>query len=132
MLNELDEPIDFDYVSVIKNANRRMARLETSATEKRYVNIPGTAYIKGNIAYLCSTDPSDFVGMAKPIKIHHHTGPTPMEHLVEDIYHLSYMNIHTDRRMRLPVTINYADKSSTFFNKGMMPENPVLKGIASV
>lgn len=132
VLNELDEPIDFDYVSVIKNANRRMARLETSATEKRYVNIPGTAYIKGNIAYLCSTDPSDFVGMAKPIKIHHHTGPTPMEHLVEDIYHLSYMNIHTDRRVRLPVTINYADKSSTFFNKGMMPENPVLKGIASV
>lgn len=41
--------------------------------------------------------------------------------IVEDIYNLSFMTVHSTNKMRLPVTTGYADKCSTFSNKGYLP-----------
>lgn len=74
----------------------------------------GVALLKGDTAYLCATDPADFLGMAQPVRIQQRTGTLKMEEIVEDIFKLSYMNVHAINKSRLPVTVNYADKSSTF------------------
>ncbi|WP_425263911.1 hypothetical protein [Thermoflavimicrobium dichotomicum] len=44
-----------------------------------------------------------------------------MDQIIEDIYRLTYMNVHSINKSRLPSTINYADKSSTFFSRGLLP-----------
>ncbi|MBA4602040.1 Piwi domain-containing protein [Thermoactinomyces mirandus] len=112
--------VSFDYVSIVKECGRRMAYFDE--IKYKMNNIPGTAYIdsKNQKAYLCLTDPIRKIGMAKPLKIIKHTGKLTLEQIAEDVYHLSFMNIHTDRKVRLPVTTNYADKSSTFFNRGYL------------
>jgi argonaute-like protein implicated in RNA metabolism and viral defense len=115
---------------VIKECGRRMAYFDD--IKKKYVNVPGIAYLDDNAqkVYLCSTDPYEKVGMSKPIKIEKKIGEMTLEQIVEDIYHLSFMNIHTDRKVHLPVTTNYADKSSTFFSRGYLSSQK--KGIGFV
>lgn len=124
------QSIAFDYISVIKECGRRMAYFDD--IKKKYVNVPGIAYLDDNAqkAYLCSTNPYEKVGMSKPIKIVKKIGEMTLEQIVEDIYHLSFMNIDTDRKVRLPVTTNYADKSSTFFSRGYLSSQK--KGIGFV
>ncbi|MCT4604900.1 MAG: hypothetical protein N4A64_02180 [Marinisporobacter sp.] len=78
------------------------------------------SYIKENTAYLCSTNPRDHIGMAQPIKIVHRYGEKDIKDIVEDIYNLSFMHIGSLIKTRLPVTIHYADLSSTFSSRGWM------------
>lgn len=120
-LNRIAEShgIKFDYISLVKKAGRRMAMREEK--QGAWKNPMGVALLKGDTAYLCATDPADFLGMAQPVRIQQRTGTLKMEEIVEDIFKLSYMNVHAINKSRLPVTVNYADKSSTFFNRGMLP-----------
>ena len=113
--------IPFDYVSIAKTFNRRMAIYEYE--KNRWENPEGIAFLRQeeNLAYLCSTNPHSNMGMAQPIRIWNRTGNMDLKFIVEDIYHLSYMNIHATNKSRLPVTTNYADKSSMFYRRGMLP-----------
>lgn len=111
------EKIQFDYVSIRKKSNRRMANL---SNQRKFYTVEGIYYVKNNIAYLCATQPADTIGMANPLKIVKWHGVRSMKEIVQDIYSLSYMNVHAMNRSRLPVTINYADKSSTFFSRNML------------
>jgi hypothetical protein len=133
-LKEILAPLDisFDYVSVIKSANRRMAVKDSKTNE--WITKRGLAFIneQKKIAYLCSTDSNQRVGMAQPIKIVLSHGSTPLKKIVQDIYHLSYMNIHCTNKSRLPVTTNYADKSATFFNRSMLTSNKKTKSLGFV
>lgn len=70
--------------------------------------------------------------MIQTIKVEKMIGPQSMENIVKDIFSLSFMNIHALNKPRLPVTINYTDKSSTFFNRGMLPLNGNPKSLLFV
>lgn len=109
--------IDFDYVSVIKDANRRMATYE----EKKWETEIGLAYTKQNVAFLTATNPFDSIGMAKPIKITKLYGILELKDMVKDVFYLSYMHVGALNKARLPITIHYADLSSTYYNRGLIP-----------
>jgi hypothetical protein len=111
--------ITFDYVAIKKNVNRRMASFNT--VQKKWETIQGMAYIKGIEAYMCTTNPRAAVGMADPIKIEHLYGNQQLEEILKEIYALSFMHIGALNKSRLPITTHYADKSSTFYNRGMLP-----------
>jgi argonaute-like protein implicated in RNA metabolism and viral defense len=112
------EQVPYDYLCVVKNSGRRMACF---GEDECWKTIQGAAYIKEKRAYLCSTESKDSVGMAQPLKLERETETLPMEQLVSDVYHLSFMHIGALNKTRLPVTTHYADKSSTLANKGMLP-----------
>lgn len=114
-----EEGISFDYVAVKKNHNRRMIIED----HQRYVTRDGLLYLRKNEAYLCSTNPSAKMGMARPIKVEKSYGSTPMKKIVQDIYCLTYMNTHALNRFRHPATIFGADGISKFKNRGWLPSS---------
>jgi argonaute-like protein implicated in RNA metabolism and viral defense len=89
-------------------------------SNKKWVTKQGVYYSKRNTAYLCATDPKEVVGMAQPIKIVQKTNGLSIHEIVSDIYKLSFMHIHSMLKTRLPITIHYADLSSTFHNRGLI------------
>jgi len=97
-----------------------MARWEPK--KQRWENADGIAYVQNNLGFLCSTSPKDHIGMAQTIKVKKWCGSQSLKNIMEDIYALSFMNIHALNKSRLPVTINYADKSASFYNRGMLPQ----------
>lgn len=124
--------IKFDYVEVTKNVARRIARTDMSAlkylpdgnVDMKSLKLKtelGACYIKGDIAYIITTDPRESVGMAQPIRINKVYGYSSIEDIVRDVYDLSYMHIGSINKCRLPVTTYYADLSSTYGNRGLMP-----------
>ncbi|MBH8609119.1 Piwi domain-containing protein [Thermoactinomyces sp. CICC 10521] len=123
VIRELLEPlqIKFDYVSIEKTLNRRMAYKIQGKPE--WLNPVGFAYVKDGerLAYLCTTNPSEFVGMAQPFRMIQWTDSLKFDLIIEDVYRLTFMNIHSINKSRLPSTINYADKSASFFARGMLP-----------
>lgn len=122
-----DLKINFDYIEIIKDPRRRMASFDT--IKNKWATNQGSSFIKGNMAYLCSTNPSSRVGMAQPIKINQVAGSLPMEAVISDIYHLSFMHIGSVIKSRLPVTTHYADLSSTYYNRGWIPQRMDGKAI---
>ncbi|WP_244151220.1 hypothetical protein [Parageobacillus thermantarcticus] len=58
--------------------------------------------------------------MAQPIKIVKKTNGLSIHEIVSDIYKLSFMHIHSMLKTRLPITIHYADLSSTFHNRELI------------
>ncbi len=118
--------ISFDYVSVIKRNNRRMATITDNG---QWETKMGTAYVKGNMAYLCATDPRDNVGMAVPLKIVQQTQELTIQQILSDIYHLSFMHIGALNKSRLPITTHYADLCSTQYNRGYMPKDHNSKAL---
>lgn len=109
--------IDFDYISIIKNANRRMCVIESEGWKTEI----GLVYMKEKNAFLTATNPHSSVGMAKPIKITQLHGTLNFKDVIQDIYSLSYMHIGALNKSRLPITIHYADLSSTYYNRGLIP-----------
>ena len=85
--------IKFDFVEVLKNNNRRMAVYEGD----KWITQQGLSYLstKERKGYLCSTEPREFVGMAKPIKVIQRTEMLSFEQIMSDIYLLSFMHIHS-------------------------------------
>ncbi|QST02141.1 hypothetical protein IMZ31_22070 (plasmid) [Pontibacillus sp. ALD_SL1] len=117
--------IAFDYVSVVKNPRRRMAVYEGN----QWKTEQGRVYTKEDHAYMCLTNPTAVVGMAKPIRVTQKHASLPFQDILQDIHDLSYMHIASLRKARLPVTVNYADKASTFFNRGYLPNTPMGKSL---
>lgn len=61
--------------------------------------------------------------MAKPIRITKVYGEQSIDSIVLDVYKLSFMHIGSVLKARLPVTTYYADLSSTFGNRELIPSN---------
>lgn len=113
--------VKFDYIEITKDVRRRMAVY--SKKEECYRTEIGCVYQKDNIAYITTTEPRDFMGMAQPLRICHVYGSTDIKDIVQDIFHLTYMNIASVIKVRLPITTYFADLSSTYGSKGFMPES---------
>ncbi|MBB5354797.1 hypothetical protein HNR43_000756 [Anoxybacillus mongoliensis] len=108
--------IPFDFVEIIKRPRRRMAVY----TNGRWFTVQGLCYAKERMAYLCATDPRESVGMAQAVKIVQKTQCLSIRDIVSDAYKLSFMHIHSMLKTRLPITVHYADLSSTFHNRGLI------------
>jgi len=123
VIRELLDPLNirFDYVSVRKNINRRMAH--RAAKEERWMNATGYTYVKDaeRTAFLCTTAPSAAIGMARPFRVTQLTDCLTFDQILNDVYKLTFMNFHAINPSRLPSTINYADKTASFFAHGMLP-----------
>lgn len=113
--------IKFEYVEITKNINRRMANFDCN--NKLWQTQMGTYYSKDNLAYMVTTNPYAKIGMAKPIRIKRVHGEQPIDKIVEDVYKLSFMHIGSMLKSRLPVTTHYADLSSTYGNRELIPSN---------
>ena len=123
--------IKFDYVEVTKNINRRMAMLEKSdenynhrdKENKKWITEIGMCLKKENEAYLITTNPSENMGMARPLRIKKVYGNQNMDDIVKDIYKLSFMHIGSIMKSRLPITTHYADLSSIYSHRELMPKS---------
>ena len=113
--------IKFEYVEITKNVNRRIATFKTS--DRLWETEMGSYYTKENFAYIVTTNPYEKIGMAKPLRIKRVHGEQTMDKIVEDVYKLSFMHIGSILKSRLPVTTHYADLSSTYGNRELMPNN---------
>ncbi len=111
--------ITFDYIEILKNANRRMA-IYDKYDKNIWVTEQSLYYKKDNMGYLCSTSPKEFIGMARVIKVVQKTNCLDFNQIMSDIYKLSFMHIHSMLKTRLPITTHYADLSSTFHNRGLL------------
>lgn len=124
VIDEVLEPlhIQYDIVEILKKPNRRMAYYDFS--EKEFYTSQGTCYTRGKEALLCATNPTKKIGMAQPVKIRHVTNSLNFKQIIEDVYHLSFMHIHSTNKMRLPATIHYADLSATAYQRGeILPQS---------
>ena len=113
--------IKFEYVEITKNVNRRIATFKTS--DGLWETEMGSYYTRENFAYIVTTNPYEKIGMAKPLRIKRVHGEQTMDKIVEDVYKLSFMHIGSILKSRLPVTTHYADLSSTYGNRELMPNN---------
>ena len=113
--------VKFEYVEITKNVNRRIATFKTS--NGLWETEMGSYYTKENFAYIVTTNPYEKIGMAKPLRIKRVHGEQTMDKIVEDVYKLSFMHIGSILKSRLPVTTHYADLSSTYGNRELMPNN---------
>ena len=113
--------IKFEYVEITKNVNRRIATFKTS--DGLWETEMGSYYTKENFAFIVTTNPYEKIGMAKPLRIKRVHGEQTMDKIVEDVYKLSFMHIGSILKSRLPVTTHYADLSSTYGNRELMPNN---------
>ncbi|MCP3776640.1 Piwi domain-containing protein [Paenibacillus sp. MZ04-78.2] len=116
VMNSLN--VEYDMVEIIKKTNRRMA---LNVKKQGWETKQGICYIKDDLAYLIATNPHSRVGTAQPIKIIKKKGSLPIDAIIQDIYHLSFMHIGSFLKCRLPITTYYADLSSTFFNRQWLP-----------
>lgn len=123
LLKETADNLDikFDYIEITKKVNRRMACFNDN--EKQWETQMGVYYKKENTAYMITTNPTPRIGMAIPLRIKKVYGELSIESIVEDAYKLSFMHIGSILKSRLPVTTHYADLSSTFGNRELMPSN---------
>lgn len=118
--------IAFDYIEVTKGINRRIATLYPQGKdgkEKAWETEMGKCYSKDNYAFICTTKPFEGMGMAQPIRIKQVEGTLNMNQVVEDVYKLSFMHIGSINKIRLPITTYYADLSSTYGNRELIPVN---------
>lgn len=113
--------IKFEYIEITKNINRRIANFDSN--NRLWQTQIGAYYSKDNLAYMVTTNPCAKIGMAKPLRIRRVYGQQSIENIVEDVYKLSFMHIGSILKSRLPVTTHYADLSSTYGNRELMPSN---------
>lgn len=124
--------IVFDYVEITKDTNRRMAECYKIITNTadgeqqeswQWRTVMGRCYKKDAYAYLCATNPSQAIGMARTIRVTAKTHNLSMDKMIEDVWDLSFMHVHSLAKTRLPVTTHYADKCSIFGIRDWLSSN---------
>ena len=112
--------IEFDYIEITKGINRRIA---TISEGQEWKTVMGRCYYKDDSAFICTTKPYEGMGMAQPIRIRRVFGSLDIEKVVEDAYKLTFMHVGAINKIRLPITTYYADLSSTYGNRDLIPSN---------
>lgn len=100
--------IMFDLVEIRKNISARLINVNQFSNEMNPNS--GSAVIKGNKAYLISTDVKPYLGSPRPLLLVHRHGSLSIQQIVRQIYVLSEMHIGSMRTSRLPITTLYVDK----------------------
>lgn len=112
--------IEFDYIEITKGINRRIA---TISEGQEWKTVMGRCYYKDDSAFICTTKPYEGMGMAQPIRVRRVFGSLDIEKVVEDAYKLTFMHVGAINKIRLPITTYYADLSSTYGNRDLIPSN---------
>ena len=112
--------IEFDYIEITKGINRRIA---TISEGQEWKTVMGRCYYKDDSAFICTTKPYEGMGMAQPIRVRRVFGSLDIEKVVEDAYKLNFMHVGAINKIRLPITTYYADLSSTYGNRDLIPSN---------
>ena len=66
--------------------------------------------MKGNKAFIVTTDIKENLGSLKPLKIEKTYGDIDMLTILNQIYALTQIHVGSIKSMRLPITTGYADK----------------------
>lgn len=125
-LNVFDEMskclnIKYDYIEITKKTGIRMATFRGTKEMPLWKTVIGRCYKKANFAYLCTTEPWESIGMAEPIKITQKTSVLDFDKIIEDVWRLTFMHVHSLAKTRLPATTHYADLCSTFGIRDWLP-----------
>ncbi len=100
--------IEFDLVEIRKNTDIRLLEEEQISNDMNPSS--GSAVIKGNTAYIVTTDVKSCLGAPRPLLLVHRHGKLSVTSIVRQVYILSEMHIGSMRTSRLPLTTFYADK----------------------
>jgi hypothetical protein len=122
-----NKTITFTMVSILKRINRKIFTFDN-----KFIKSPKKiAFINrlDNTALLILTEINfDLYNASKnsklscPIKIEikHNNSKLILEDIINDINKLSCLRFHTTNKTKLPLTIEYADKHSTSFNRNIL------------
>ncbi|MDZ4992308.1 hypothetical protein GNF80_04880 [Clostridium perfringens] len=99
--------IKFNIIEVKKSTPLKIAAIE----EGKIVNPEKGSYIlKGDKAYMVTTDIKESLGSPKPLKIEKSYGDIDMLTVLSQIYALTQIHVGATKSLRLPITTGYADK----------------------
>ncbi len=99
--------IKFNIIEVKKSTPLKIA----SINEGNITNPEKGSYIlRGNKAYMVTTDIKENLGSPKPLKIEKSYGDIDMLTALSQIYALTQIHVGATKSLRLPITTGYADK----------------------
>lgn len=112
--------IQFNIIEVRKNTPLKIAGID-----KKKVSNPsiGSYIIKGNKAFIVTTDIKEKLGSPKPLKIEKTYGDIDILTALNQIYALTQIHVGSPKSMKLPITTGYADKickSIEFIPQGVL------------
>lgn len=100
--------IEFDIVEIRKFVRNRL--IDENQISNEMNPCSGHGAIKGDEAFIVTTDVRPYLGSPRPLHLVHQYGKLPMDRLVRQVYILSEMHVGSMRMSRLPLTTLYADK----------------------
>ena len=125
-----NKTVNYTIISIIKKLNRKIFTLENdnikSPTKIAYINrLDNTALLILTEIKFDIYNSSKNNKLACPIKIEfkYNNSNLTIEDIINDIYKLSCLRYHTTNNSKLPLTIEYADKHSTSFNRNILQTN---------
>ncbi|WP_300347691.1 Piwi domain-containing protein [Clostridium sp.] len=99
--------IKFNIIEVKKSTPLKIANIK----EGKILNPEKGSYIlKGDKAYMVTTDIKETLGSPKPLKIEKSYGDIDMLTVLHQIYALTQIHVGSTKSLRLPITTGYADK----------------------
>lgn len=99
--------INFNIIEVRKNTPLKIATINNQKVSNPSI---GSYIIKGNKAFMVTTDIKEKLGSPKPLKIEKTYGNIDMLTILKQIYALTQIHVGSTKSLRLPITTGYADK----------------------
>lgn len=99
--------IKFNIIEVRKNTPFKIAEINNEKINNPTI---GSYVLKGNKAFIVTTDIKENLGSPKPLKIEKTYGDIDMLTILNQIYALTQIHVGSIKSMRLPITTGYADK----------------------
>lgn len=99
--------IKFNIIEVRKNTPFKIAEINNEKINNPTI---GSYVLKGNKAFIVTTDIKENLGSPKPLKIEKTYGDIDMLTILNQIYALTQIHVGSTKSMRLPITTGYADK----------------------
>lgn len=127
----------FDLVEIRKSGNPRIAEYTGDTFE---IASKGVGFVAQNAdyAYLTTTGTPELTtrnspGTPRPIRVIKRHGSTDLETLTRQVYWLSEAHMASvNRSIRLPITIEYADRCADHAHKGYLLNDEMIRGIPYV
>lgn len=115
-----NKKIKFNIIEVRKNTPLKIATINN---QKISNPAKGSYIVKGNKAFIVTTDITEKLGSPKPLKIEKTYGDIDMLTILNQIYALTQIHVGSTKSLRLPITTGYADKickAIEFIPKGVL------------
>lgn len=122
--------VKYDYVMISGNVNRRIASTDIDQEPviiggkkaQQWYTVEGRYYLRTqDSALICTSSPINAVGMARPIEVRSVTHNRPFIELLEDVYNLTFMCVHSINKARTPATVFYASLCQLNAGKEYLP-----------